>query len=110
MKWRETATMAFREVIVHRGGSKTSRWSRWSTFRKRDCRAEVDENLSGTDAMVISSSVLVLVGAVDLVVFDPNKVRMQLRSDAANQRDFATFGNRRVFQLVANHRFVEEAL
>lgn len=118
------------ELIFFFNSKKTSKWNRlfppqvegkqregkeretveifWEAFRKalRDCRA--DGNLSWIDAAVIRFLLLILPGAIHLVVFNPDEMRMQFRSDAAGQRDYLAFLGRCILQLVANHRLVEE--
>ncbi len=75
--------------------------------RRCDCRA--DGNLSWVDASAIRLLFLVFPGAIHLVVFNPDEMRMQFRRDAADQRDYFAFLSRCILQLVANHRLVMEA-
>jgi hypothetical protein len=60
------------------------RGRRGHSARRCDCRA--DGNLSWVDAPVIRLLFLVFPGAIHLVVFNPDEMRMQFRRDAADQR------------------------
>lgn len=76
----------------------------------RRCDFRADGNLNWVDAAVISRSILILVGAIHLIVLNPEEMRMQFRGDAADQRGLVALRNCRILQLVANHRLVKEAL
>lgn len=107
MEFDENFLLQFPEWRRRSKEKEERRGRRGHSARRCDCRA--DGNLSWVDAPVIRLLFLVFPGAIHLVVFNPDEMRMQFRRDAADQRDYFAFLGRCILQLVANHRLVMEA-